>query len=196
MHLALFDFDHTITGCDTYGRFLRKVATPAWPASARWTVGPWLPGFRAGLVRAASIRGRVTRVALQGCDADALSAEARAYAEDELPGLLRPEMMARIDWHRSESHRIVVVSGSIDLYLGPWCEKHGLELICNRLEVRDGRLTGRCLHGDIGPHKAREITRRITLASHPRIHAYGDSREDRGMLALAHERWYAGRRLP
>ncbi|RBC05729.1 HAD-IB family hydrolase, partial [Xanthomonas oryzae pv. oryzae] len=29
MHLALFDFDHTITTCDTDGRFLRKVATPA-----------------------------------------------------------------------------------------------------------------------------------------------------------------------
>ena len=196
MHLALFDFDHTITRCDTYGRFLRKVATPAQLASARWTVGPWLLGCRAGLVSAASISGRVTRVALQGRDADALSAEARAYAEDELPGLLRAEMMARIDWRRSESHRIVVVSGSIDLYLGPWCEKHGLELICNRLEVRDGRLTGRYLHGDIGPHKAQEITRRITLASHPRIHAYGDSREDRGMLALAHERWYADTRLP
>ncbi|RBC51168.1 HAD-IB family hydrolase, partial [Xanthomonas oryzae pv. oryzae] len=27
MHLALFDFDHTITTCDTDGRFLRKVAT-------------------------------------------------------------------------------------------------------------------------------------------------------------------------
>ncbi|RBD52198.1 HAD-IB family hydrolase, partial [Xanthomonas oryzae pv. oryzae] len=24
MHLALFDFDHTITTCDTDGRFLRK----------------------------------------------------------------------------------------------------------------------------------------------------------------------------
>ncbi|NUS39871.1 MAG: HAD-IB family hydrolase, partial [Lysobacter sp.] len=27
------------------------------------------------------------------------------------------------------------------------------------------------------------------------IHAYGDSREDKPMLALAHERWYAGRRI-
>ncbi len=28
MELALFDFDHTITTCDTYGRFVRRVATP------------------------------------------------------------------------------------------------------------------------------------------------------------------------
>ena len=56
-------------------------------------------------------------------------------------------------------------------------------------------MTGRYLDGDIGAYKVREITRRIALASHPRIHAYGDSREDRGMLALAHERWYAGKRI-
>ncbi len=35
MHLALFDFDHTITTCDSYGRFLRKVATPAQVVAAR-----------------------------------------------------------------------------------------------------------------------------------------------------------------
>ncbi|MGJ4804259.1 HAD family hydrolase [Luteimonas sp. SDU82] len=195
MQLALFDFDHTLTRCDTYGRFLRKVAPPARRASARWTVGPWLLAYRAGLISATSIRARVTRVALQGHDAGELAALAREYAGTDLPDLLRPEMMARIDWHRSEGHRIVVVSGSLDLYLGPWCERHGLEVICNRLEIRDGCVTGRYLDGDIGAYKVREITRRIALASHPCIHAYGDSREDRGMLALAHERWYAGKRI-
>jgi len=195
MHLALFDFDRTITRCDTYSRFLRRVATPARLASARWTAGPWLLGYRLGLVSAAGIRARATRIALQGRDAAELAMRAREYADAELPGLLRPEMMARIDWHRAEGHRIVVVSGSIDLYLEPWCERHGLELVCNTLEVRDGLLTGRYLDGDIGPCKAREITRRIALVSHPRVHAYGDSREDRGMLDLAHERWYAGKRI-
>ncbi len=42
MELALFDFDHTVTTCDTYGRFLRRVATAEQLAQARWTVGPWL----------------------------------------------------------------------------------------------------------------------------------------------------------
>ncbi|MEL6079087.1 HAD-IB family hydrolase, partial [Stenotrophomonas maltophilia] len=27
MELALFDFDPTVTTCDTFGRFLRRVAT-------------------------------------------------------------------------------------------------------------------------------------------------------------------------
>lgn len=55
MHLALFDFDHTVTTCDTYARFLRKVATPAQLAAAKWQVGPWVLGYRLGVVSAAAL---------------------------------------------------------------------------------------------------------------------------------------------
>jgi len=195
MHLALFDFDHTVTTCDTYSRFLRQVATPQQLARAKWTVGPWLLGYRLGVVSAAGIRARATRAAFTGREATEIASLAARYADEELPRLLRPGMMQRIVWHRSQQHRVVVVSGSLDLYLRPWCERHGLELVCNRLEARDGRLTGRYDGGDIGPHKAREIRLRYALDDYHRIHAYGDSGEDRGMLALAHERWYAGKRI-
>lgn len=195
MHLALFDFDHTVTTCDTYGRFLRRVATPAQRSRARWTVGPWLLGYRAGLVSAVGIRARVTRLTFAGREAAEIAAHGEPYARDILPALLRPDVMQRIDWHHRQGHAVVLVSGSLDLYLRPWCERHGLQLICNRLEQRDGRLTGRYVDGDCGPHKARLVRERYDLARYERIHAYGDSREDRPMLALAHECWYRGRRV-
>lgn len=195
MQIALFDFDHTITTCDTYARFLRRVATPDQLARARWAVGPWLLGYRAGMISAAGIRARVTRFAFTGRDASEISAHGGAYARDVLPGLLRPEVMRRIEWHRAREHTLVLVSGSLDLYLAPWSRAHGMELICNRLEQADGRLTGRYAGGDRGPHKAREIAARFDIARFERIHAYGDSREDRSMLALAHERWYRGKRI-
>ena len=62
MQLALFDFDHTIARCNTYARFLRAVATPPQLAQARWTAGPWLPGYRAGVVSAARMRARCASV--------------------------------------------------------------------------------------------------------------------------------------
>jgi len=104
-------------------------------------------------------------------------------------------MSKRIAWHRAQGHTVVVVSASLDLYLQPWCQARGLDSICNRLAHRDGILTGRYEDGDCGPHKARLIRARYDLASFERIHAYGDSREDRPMLALGHERWYRGKRL-
>ncbi|MFC6841751.1 HAD family hydrolase [Xanthomonas theicola] len=193
--LALFDFDHTVTTGDSYSRFLRRVATPQQLARAKWSVGAWLAGYRLGLVPARAIRRRVTHVAFAGRAAAEIAAQADAYARQVLPTLLRPEMMQRIAWHHAQGHRIALVSGSLDLYLQPWCDEHGLELICNRLEQRAGRLTGRYADGDCGPHKARLVRARYDVAAYPRVYAYGDSREDRPMLALAHERWYRGRRV-
>ncbi|TDK28470.1 HAD-IB family hydrolase [Luteimonas aestuarii] len=192
MQLALFDFDHTVTTCDTYARFLRRVATPAQLASAKWTVGPWLLGYRLKLVSAGRIRRRVTARVFPGRTPDEIEAHGRAYAREALPALVRPEVMARIGWHRQQGHDVVLVSASLDAYLRPWCAQHGLALLCNTLEVRGGRLTGRYAVRDIGAHKADEIRRHHDLSRYERIHAYGDSGEDRPMLALAHERWYRG----
>ncbi|MFT3762016.1 MAG: HAD family hydrolase [Pseudoxanthomonas sp.] len=195
MQLALFDFDNTLTDCDGYARFLRRIATPEQLALAKWRVGPWLLGYRLGLVSAGSLRERVTRFAFAGGDLAEVAAQGAAYAREALPATLRPDAMRRLEWHRAQGHEIVVVSGSLDLYLQPWCERRGLALICNRLESEDGRLTGRYAGGDVARRKAREIRARYDLSRYRRIHAYGDSGEDRAMLALAHERWYRGRRI-
>lgn len=195
MELALFDFDHTLTTGDSYGRFLHRIATRQQRAGARWTIGPWLAGYRIGLVSAARLRKRAAHVAFAGRQAEEMARHGERFACEELPPLLRPDMMERVDWHRARGHRLVLVSASLDLYLAPWCRAHGMELLCNRLETVGGRLTGRYAGHDLGPRKAEAIRAHCgDLSRYPRIHAYGDSREDRPMLALAHERWYRGRR--
>lgn len=195
MQLALFDFDHTLTTCDTYARFLRRIATQEQLAQAKWSIGPWLLGYRLGLVSAAGIRRRVTHFAFKHGDPATVAAQGEAYAREALPELLRPEMMRTIKHHHAQGHEIAIVSGSLDTYLRPWCEQHGLTLICNQLEIHDGRLTGRYEGGDIGPNKAAAIRAHYDLSRYARIYAYGDSSEDRPMLALADERWYRGRRI-
>ena len=193
--LALVDFDHTVTTCDSYARFLRSIATPRQRARAPWTVGPWMAAYKLRLLSAAALRRRVTRIVFSGRDIAEVEAAGRRYADEQLPALQRPEMMARIAWHRARGDIVVVVSGSLDAYLRPWCDAHGLALICNRLAVVDGRCTGHYLHGDRGEHKADDIRAAYDLSTFARVHAYGDSREDRPMLALAQERWWRGHRI-
>lgn len=195
MNLALFDFDHTITVADSYGRFLRHIARPEQLAQARWHVGPMLAGYRLGLVSAQRLRARVTRFAFQDGCAEEVHEQGRRFARGVLPALVRPEMEQRIGWHQSQGDTVVVVSGSLDVYLRPWCAERGLAVICNALEAQDGRLTGRYLDGDCGADKVRRIRARYDIGRYESIHAYGDSREDRGMLALAQQRWFRGRRI-
>jgi HAD superfamily hydrolase (TIGR01490 family) len=193
--LALFDFDHTLTDADSFGRFIRDLATPQQLAAAKWTAGPWLAGYRLGLVSARQLRERVLKLAFRGRGEAEIREHGARHAHEVLPGLLRPEMMQRIAWHQQRGDTVVLVSASLDVYLQPWCERHAIELICNRLEARDGVLTGRYEGGDCGPHKARLIRARYDVDAYPQVHAYGDSREDLDMLALAQQRWYRGRQV-
>ncbi|MBB4758926.1 phosphotransferase [Xanthomonas arboricola] len=195
MHLALFDFDHTITTCDSYARFLRKVATPAQLATAKWQVGPWVLGYRLGMVSAAALRARVTHIVFSDRRLDEVAAHGADFARTALPGVLRAEVMQRIDWHQAQGHEVVLVSASLDLYLQPWCVQHDLSLICNKLEHHAGVLSGRYADGDCGPRKAAQIRLRYDLSQYECVHAYGDSREDKPMLALAQQRWYRGKLL-
>ncbi|WP_368564873.1 HAD family hydrolase [Pseudoxanthomonas sp. UTMC 1351] len=195
MSLALFDFDHTITTVDTYGRFLRHIARPEQLARARWHIGPMLAGYRMGLVSAQRLRARVTRFAFQGGNEDDIREAGALFARAKLPAWLRPDMERRIGWHQSQGHTVVVVSGSLDVYLQPWCAERGLAVICNALEAKNGQLTGHYRDGDCGADKVRRIRDRYDIQQYQATYAYGDSREDRGMLALVQQRWYRGRRI-
>ena len=162
MNLALFDFDHTLTRVDTYGRFLRTIATPRQLSEAKWKVGPWLAGYRLGLVSAAALRGRVTRLAFQGGSQQEVMRHGKTFASEVLAGVMRPDMLRRLQQHQSQGDEVVIVSGSLDAYLQPWCAQHGLALLCNRLESKDGILTGRYEAGDCGATRWHASTHAMT----------------------------------
>lgn len=53
----------------------------------------------------------------------------RQYSEQVIPRHIRPKALKRIQWHKSEGDKVVIVSASLDVYLKYWCEKFGVELI-------------------------------------------------------------------
>ena len=125
-------------------------------------------------------------------EADYLAAGER-FAREALPPVLRPEVMARIAWHKQRGDTVVVVSGGFDVYLSHWCRTHGLELICSKLEVADGTLTGR-YDGEqcVREEKPRRVRERYAFDDYDAVHAYGDTPEDVALLEIAHHRWYRG----
>lgn len=128
---------------------------------------------------------------LRGREATTIHSLGARCARERLPRVLRPEAMARMDWHRQRGDRIVVVSASLDAYLVPWCRAHGLQLICSELQTDGDRLTGTYHGGDCaGAAKATRVRERLALPDYGRIYAYGDTIEDRELLALAHHPVY------
>jgi HAD superfamily hydrolase (TIGR01490 family) len=191
--LALFDFDGTITWSDTWTPFMRLATRPSRMAAGRVLLAPVVVGYRLGAVSASRGRRLAARVAYTGESAATIRRIGNEYATGVLPGKLRPEALDRIEWHRSRGDHVVVVSGSLDVYLKPWCAARGLECICTTLEERNGTLTGKYVDGDCsGAEKVRRVRQRYDLAGYDLVYAYGDSGEDRELLEIAHRKSYRG----
>ncbi len=194
--LALFDFDGTITTGDTFTPFLRFAIPPSRLVVGGLVLSPVLAAHRLGLMSSPRARPIVCRVGFRGLPASAVQTMGRRYAAEVVPAVVRPRAMERIEWHKQRGDTVVVVSAGLDVYLRPWCDVHGVALICTELEERDGRMTGRYRHGDCsGRTKAERVRGTLELADFVTVYAYGDTVEDREMLALADRRYYRWREL-
>jgi len=195
MNLALFDFDGTITFGDTFTPFIHFAVSRPRVVAGALLLSPMIAGYELGLVSTTRMRAAIVRVALSGRRAHEIAELGRCYAR-ALPGLVRPEALARIRWHQDSGDEVVVVSASLDAYLHAWCSDLGVGLICSALEANAGILTGKYAGADCsGPEKARRVLAEYDLSRYSNVYAYGDTPEDKELLGLAHRRFYRWQEL-
>jgi phosphatidylglycerophosphatase C len=184
--VAAFDFDGTLTTSDSLSGFLaRAVGRPrlAGTLAARGPAMAWAYAARGGRDAA---KAALLAPLLRGRPLAALEEVGTRYA-DELVPRIRPGMASRVAWHRDQGHRLVIVSASLEVYLEPVGRRLGFDaVLATALEVDgEGRLTGRLRGLNCrGEEKAARL--RQWLDGGPaEIWAYGDSRGDRELLAMA-----------
>jgi phosphatidylglycerophosphatase C len=193
MKLALFDFDGTITTRDMLPDFVRAAVPPERFRRGFLRLAPWIVGYKIGWVSGVPVRSRIAEYGFRGMSESDYRDAGERFAREALPQVLRPEAMQRVAWHKANGDRVVVVSGSFDVYLAPWCRAHGVELICSSLESIDGTLTGRYAGRQcVRDEKARRVREQCDLDAFDAVYAYGDTREDFDLLSLADFAWYRG----
>ena len=83
---------------------------------------------------------------------------------------------------------VYVVSASIEEWVRPWCYRQGVkDVLCTKAEIgSDGRLTGQ-LKGPncYGQEKVNRLLEVEPRRQSYTLHAYGDSRGDRELMAIA-----------
>jgi len=185
--VAAFDFDGTITRRDSTVAFCLATVPAPRLAAAAVTRAPALAGYGLRLVPRDRVKESLLTALFRGVEDRELRRRASSWALEALPAMVRPQALARLRWHRSQGHRVVLASASLEMLLEPWAETAGVDdVLATRLEVRDGRLTGR-LDGPncYGPEKVVRLRALLGDLDAVELHAYGDSRGDRELLAVA-----------
>lgn len=189
--IVFFDFDGTISRRDSFIDFMTYTFGFSRFIKGMIAVSPgiMLYGFR--LLSNEALKEQVlTNFFSDWCEEELYRA-GDLYALRALPRIVKPSALERIAFHQQQGHRVVVVTASADPWLRGWCAHHGLELIATKLETREGRLTGKLsTRNCYGEEKVRRIKAFLDLDDYDHIYAYGDTRGDREMLALADEAYY------
>ena len=185
--IAIFDFDDTLIAGDSLPRFLDEVAGAARTRLAMLgavagALAAQAAGRPAGVDFPGSVKALLLRATLLGIRMTAAYDAAR-----RLKARLRwlsPQLDA-LHRHAAAGHRIVVASGSLDVYLPILLE--GLpvdDILATDLEHRDGRLTGRLAAGNcVRAHKAERVRPLLAATGGPSW-GYGNRPSDLPMLAL------------
>lgn len=191
--VAAFDFDGTLTRRETLLAFLLHTLGPLRVARDALMLSPTLAGYGLGLIRNDIAKQRVFVRCLGGMRIDELRRQGEQFAATTLPGLMRPEAMRRLAWHRQQGHRCVVISASLELYVRPWAIQAGFDdVLATHLEIRaDGTTTG-MLSGNncYGIEKVRRLDSLLGARDGYTLYAYGDSRGDRELLSAADYGYY------
>jgi phosphatidylglycerophosphatase C len=193
--VAAFDFDGTITTSDSLQDFVLFVVGRGRFAAGMVAAAPWLAGLLTGSCDRGDAKAHFLAATLGGMTRNELEAAAQSFVTQRLPALVRAEMTARVREHAALGHQLVLVSASPALYLNLWAPGAGFQaVLATELEFRGDRFTGNLASPNC---RSREKVVRLRqwFGSAPPdvLYAYGDSRGDREMLALADHAWLRGR---
>lgn len=192
MQLALFDFDGTITTEDSLIQFIRFVVGDAKFIGGMALLAPMLIAYKLKFIPNYKAKQYMFSHFFKGMSEEKFMQVANEYSLKHIDTIiLRPKAMQRIVWHKEQGHKIVIVSASMECWLKPWCDKNDLDLIATKLEIQNGIVTGNFLTKNCyGVEKANRLKESYNLSEYDYIYAYGDSRGDKELLALADESFY------
>ena len=191
MTLALFDFDGTITTDDSLLKFIRFVVGDRRFLLGLVVLSPMLVLQKFKLIPNYKAKQYMLSWFFKGMSKEAFLKVANEYSLVHIDKILRPKAIEKINWHKNQGHKVVVVSASIECWLRPWCEKNNLELIATKLEIKDDIVTGKLLSKNCyGVEKVNRIKELYDLEIFDYIYAYGDSSGDKRMLEISHEKFY------
>jgi len=189
-HLVLFDFDGTITDKDTLLEIAKFSTNRATFLMKSLLLIPSIALMKVGIISNQKGKEIFLKKFFRGYSEQAFTEKCAEFAKDEIPKLIRPLALARIEEEQRNGNKVYIVSASPDTWIKPWAEEYAIEVISTRLKFENDRLKGIDGINCNGEEKVRRIKEEIDLTDYQKVIAFGDTKGDLPMLALAEESYY------
>jgi phosphatidylglycerophosphatase C len=190
MVIAAFDFDGTLTYPDTLMVFLKHVFTKKQLAIGLARLSLVLTAFKFKLISNNLAKQKLFAYFFGGMDLAKFNEYCATFTV-KIPPVINPTALARLKWHQDQGHTCVIVSASVENWIKPWADQYNVTVASTRLEVIDGKITGRFLGENCyGDEKVTRLLELFPNRETYELYAYGDSGGDRALLALADHSFY------
>ncbi len=191
--VAAFDFDGTLTYCDSLFPFLLYAQGLAVVVSK---IGKHIPSLIKCLLKKISrqqVKEEILTTFFGGRPIEEIRKLGKDFAYGKLNRLVKPEGLERLQWHLNQGHRCILISASLDIYLHPWANYTGFQdVISSRLESDNkGLATGKLIGKNCrGSEKVRRLLELVGPRENFCLYAYGDSEGDKELLEIADFPYY------
>ena len=190
--VAVFDFDHTLTNCDSLLHFL-FYTTNFWKTCFLLAqLSPQFIQYAFGLLSRQEMKEKVLKAFFKGWPLSKLQSFGKQYAVSYLDSCLKKEAIERLKWHQAQKHRCLLLSASPEFYLKFLAERHGFEKVLgSKIELTQDKCATGALEGlnCWGQEKKRRLLEYLKNEK-PILYVYGDSRGDQELLDMADHPFY------
>lgn len=189
--IAFFDFDGTITTKDTLFEVIKHHKGALKFYTGMLLNAPYLIGFKIKLITNQYAKEKILGYFFKGMELPAFQKACDDFATCTLPAIIRPGATAEIQKLKDAGFEVVVVSASAENWIKAWADGAGVQLIGTLLEVNDDRVSGKIKGNNCnGGEKVARIKSAYDVSEYDEIYAYGDTKGDKPMLALATKSFY------
>lgn len=191
MKLALFDFDGTITTKDSMIEFLLYAVGKKAYYLGLLKLTPMLVAYKLKLYPNYRAKEKFLFHFFNNMRPKEFQELSAKYANEEIDKIVRKEALERIAWHKEQGDEVVIISASMECWLKAWCDKREIRLIATKLALDSSIFTGKFITKNCyGQEKVNRLRELYQTEEYSYIYAYGDSRGDKELLALADESFY------
>jgi phosphatidylglycerophosphatase C len=190
-HLALFDFDGTITRKDTFVEIIRYKFGTLRLLRGMAILSPVLVMYKLKLMKNWRAKEIMFGHFFRGMSSEEFKKTGESFAREALPKLIRPSAVVKIKEHQAAGDDIYIVTASAADWIKPWSDQFGFKILATCWETKDDVITGKIKGRNCyGPEKKVRILESIVLSDYASISVYGDTSGDREMLTLATKQFY------